>query len=427
MNACFLTAYKVLDEVMSGGAFSSIQLNKRLMFGKNADRALITKLVYGVLEKNIELQYVIAQFAKKANKKVELYLKLGTYCLMYLNIPQYATVNDVVELSKATGDIRLVGFVNATLKNIARAVANNAISYPDDELQYLSVKYSYPLWALKKLIKDYGNDIAKQIVSTPACELTNVRVNTAKISVEQFVDNLDKLGIEHHPAPLPDALLIKGQLKNIDNSLYTVQSLGSMYIARALGVTPDSKVLDCCAAPGGKSVYIKQLVPSASVTACDIHQHRVQLIQSYAERMQVDIATLVADMSVPCDSIEEEGYDFVLCDVPCSGFGVVDSRPDIKLFREQEDIPQLMRLQYAIADNCVRYLKKGGTMVYSTCTVFHNENSQVVDKLLKAHPELSAVAIDLPCLNEDNGKSRYQFLPDGKGLQGFFCARLQKN
>lgn len=425
MNSAFLTAHSVLTDIYQQGAFSSIQLNKKLLFAKNADKALVTKIVYGVLEKDIYLDYVLSKFVKKSNKQVSLYLKMGAYCLLFLSIPQYAVVNDIVELSKMTGDVRLVGFVNATLKNVAKNVQTDDIELPDDKFQYLSVKYSYPLWAVKKLIKDYGEQQAEKIVSQQPFEMTTVRVNTDKISAHHFEQLLIDNNTQYIKTQLPYAFFVKGTLENIDDSLYTVQSLGSVYIALALGVTGTVKVLDCCSAPGGKAVFIKQYSPNSQVTACDVHEHRVCLIQSYASRMGVEIDTRTMDMSVTDQSMIEQ-YDYVLCDVPCSGFGVVDSRPDIKLFRQEQDISSLMKLQYAIVNNCWQYLKVGGTLVYSTCTVFFNENQQIVNKLLKANPQLQPQPIQLPIDCEANGKYSYQFLPDGKGMQGFFVAKLTR-
>lgn len=419
MNTAFLQSYECLKSVYVDKAFSGIELNKRLLFAKKCDKALITKIVYGVLDTDIELDYILSQFTKKVNKDAVIFLKIGVYCLKYLSIPVYAVVNDVVELAKTSGDKRLVGFVNATLKNVANNLAT--LQYPADEIDYYSVKYSYPKWALLKLIKDYGKDTAFQIVSSKLPTATTVRVNTQKISVEQFENMLIDKGIDYSPTILPNAFAVQGKL-DLDESLYTVQSLSSMLVCHALN--SNGKTLDCCSAPGGKSVYIKQLGAS-SVTACELHPHRADLVKSYAKRMGVQLDVVCADSTQP---IEEwfDTFDYLLCDVPCSGFGVLDNRPDIKLFRQNQDIGELMKLQYAILCNCAQYLKVGGIAVYSTCTVFVNENKQIVDKFLKNHPNFVYDEINLPIKSNANGKGCYQFLPHQDGVQGFFCARLKR-
>ncbi|MCM1042941.1 MAG: 16S rRNA (cytosine(967)-C(5))-methyltransferase RsmB [Corallococcus sp.] len=421
MNNAFLRSNECLKSVYIGGAFSTVELNKQLEFSKPSDRALITKIVYGVLDCDIELDYILSLFIKKAKAEVKIYLKIGVYCLKYLSIPRYAVVNDVAELSKQSGDMRTVGFVNATLKRIADKLDDGDIAYPEDKTEYLSVKYSYPMWALKKLIKDYGTEVAAQIVKYKEEQSDTVRVNTDMISVAEFENKLRYCGANYTKTILPDAFKIKGKLP-IDQQLYTNQSLSSMLVARALNVC--GSVLDCCAAPGGKSVYIKQLGASA-VTACDIHIHRVKLIESYARRMNVDVNAICCDSTVFNQSFQSQ-FDGVLCDVPCSGFGVLDSRPDIKLFRQNKDISDLMKLQYAILDNCSRYVKSGGILLYSTCTVFKNENEQIVNKFLKEHDNFEFAPINLPIQSNANGRGMYQFLPYVDGVQGFFCARLKR-
>ena len=419
MNTAFLNSYECLKSVYVDKAFSSIELNKRLLFAKKSDKALITKIVYGVLDTDIELDYILSKFTKKVNKDAVIFLKIGVYCLKYLSIPVYAVVNDVAEIAKATGDRRLVGFVNATLKNVANNL--QSVEYPTDEVDFYSVKYSYPKWALLKLIKDYGKQTAFEIVSAKLPTATTIRVNTDKISVDEFEKLLQQRQIDYTSTILPNAFAVHGKL-DINEDLYTVQSLSSMLVCHALNAK--GSTLDCCSAPGGKTVYIKQLGAS-SVTACELHPHRANLVKSYADRMGVNVDVVCCDSTEPKHEWIDQ-FDHVLCDVPCSGFGVLDNRPDIKLFRQNEDISTLMKLQYAILTNCSQYLKIGGTLVYSTCTVFTNENKQIVDKFIKNNPNFAYDVIQLPIASSANGKGCYQFLPQIDGVQGFFCAKLKR-
>ena len=425
MNTAFLKSFEVLTHVYADRAFSSLALNKTLNACRQQDKALITKIVYGVLDNDIKLNYLISRYVKKMPKGDTLtFLKIGTYCLMDLSLPVYTVVNDVAELSKLSGDKRIVGFVNATLKSVSQH-AKNFDDYPTDPVLRLSVEYSYPEWALRKLIKDYGLEVATKIVSSQLDNRTTVRFSS-KTDADAVSE---KYGVTAEATMFDDAFFVKGALPS-DSGEYTVQSLSSMAIARICAnlLKDGDSFIDCCAAPGGKSVYVKQLNPSVKVTSCDVHPHRVELINSYAKRMGVELETRCVDNSLPPKQGTEDflhAFDVVLCDVPCSGFGVLNNRPDVKLFRENKDISELMRLQYSILQNCYSYVKPGGYLVYSTCTVFDNENGQNIRKFLKEHSDVNYGVIDLPQFPEANGKGFYQFLPHKDGVQGFFVAVLK--
>lgn len=416
MNVAFLKSFETLRQVFQQRAFSTLALNKTLQSCTSQNRALITKIVYGVLDEDIKLKYILSKYVRKMPKgDVLIVFEIGLYCLLNLSLPVYTVVNDCAELAKITEDRRQVGFVNATLKKMCLSV-KQFDDYPEDAVTRLSVKYSYPEWALRKLIKDYGTDVAEKIVSFVPDGKTSVRIADDKAK-----ENFSVL----IPTVFPDAFLTDGKLP-VSDGTFTPQSLSSMAVARAVSSASPAEVLDCCSAPGGKAVYVKQLCPNAHVVACDVHAHRVDLIRQYASRMGVQLDTFCADMT-QYNAKWEKGFDAVLCDVPCSGFGVLDSRPDIKLFRENIDISNLMKLQYAILENCCNYVKVGGRLIYSTCTVFDNENGQNIRKFLKQHCEFSLGTIDIPQLPQTQGKSTYQFLPYKDGMQGFFLAVLVRN
>lgn len=422
MNTAMLTAYKVLCEVYDSKAFSTLALNKYINGAVGSDKALATKIVYGVLDTDIQTDYVLSKFARKIKPQARLFLKMGAYCLLHLSIPEYAVVNDVVELSKVTGDKYIVGFINATLKNISKAIKKDEITYPDG-IEGLCIKYSYPQWAFSKLIKDYGLEEATKIATFSLPVGDCVRVNTNVMSVDEFVKACNA---ELTPTILPDAFTVKGRITSVENNAYTMQSLASMLVSRAVGVeNRPCKVLDCCSAPGGKAVYIKQLAPKASVTAQELHPHRVQLIEDYFNRMG-EQAEIVCGDATQFSEQWENAFDYVLCDVPCSGFGVLNSRPDIKLFRQNQDISNLMKLQQAILSNCSRYVKKGGTLVYSTCTVFYHENMFCIERFLKSNTDFQLSPIDMPFYKPVDGQTNYQFLPHKDGIQGFFVAKIKK-
>lgn len=416
MNTAFLKSFSTLKAIYDEKAFSSIALNKTLNGCKSQDKALITKIVYGVLDNDIKLTYIIGKYVRKLpHNDALIVLKIGTYCLAELNVPAYAVVNDCAELAKVTGDVHIVGFVNATLKNISRSV-KSFDDFPTDEAERLSVLYSYPLWAVKKLQKDYGAETAREIVSFKRQNYSVVR--TVDCNIADFFE-------EFLPTCFDDAYKVLGNIPS-SGGAFAVQSLSSMAVARAVANIAENNVLDCCSAPGGKAVYIKRLLPDAKVVACDIHPHRVELINSYAKRMGVDVETHCCDMTEYV-SEWEQAFDTVLCDVPCSGFGVVDTRPDIKIFRQNKDISDLMKVQYAILDNCANYVEVGGNLLYSTCTIFDNENGQNIRKFLKEHPNFKFGAIKIPELPQTCGKGEYQFLPQkDDGMQGFYLAVLKR-
>lgn len=421
MNNAFLKSFEALSKVYTDRAFSTIALNRVLATCRQQDKALVTKVVYGVLDNNLKLAYIISRHVKKMPKGDTLiYLKIGTYCLMDLSIPVYAVVNDVAELSKLSGDRHIVGFVNATLKSIAQNV-KNFDDYPTHPVLRLSVENSYPEWAARKLIKDYGIETATKIATTRLESKTTVR-----FACKTDADTVSKkYGVTAEPTLFDDAFYVKGNLGS-DSGDYTVQSLSSMAISRICAdlLQNQGNFLDCCAAPGGKSVYVKQLCANTKVTSCDVHPHRVNLIESYATRMGVQIDTRCHDMTDYLPEFEQ-AFDVVLTDVPCSGFGVVDTRPDVKLFRSSVDISELMKLQYAILSNCSNYVRVGGYLVYSTCTLFDHENGQNIRKFLQDHDNFDYGCINLPEFQAD-GKPYYQFLPHRDGVQGFFVAVLKR-
>ena len=419
MNNAFLASFNCLDKIYTDKAFSTQELNRTLLFANAKDKALVTKIVYGVLDCDIELDYIVNLHCQKAKPKLKLYLKMGTYILKYLSMPVYAVVNDVVELVKVTKKRQLVGFVNATLKSIAKSL-QEGIEYPQDELEALSVKYSYPLWALKKLIKDYGKDVAKEIISYQLPKQNNCRVNTNLISTKDFEKLLIDLKADYKQGHFENCFSISGKLE-VDTKYYTVQSTSSMYVCHALNTSGKVSILDCCSAPGGKAVYLKTLNRKADVVACDLYPHRVNLINEYANRMGVEIETHVLDSTKTNEEFLNK-FDYVLCDVPCSGFGVLDNHPDIKLFRENAHLHELILTQREILKNCSQYVKKGGVLVYSTCSVFNNENVDNVKRFLAENPDFQLEKLPIDKVNDGT----YQFLPHKDFTQGFFVARMVK-
>lgn len=418
MRESFLAAYRCIDDVYRKKSFSGVGLNKILSGLSPSDKPLTAKLVYGVIDKSIFLTYIIRQYAKTVKPSVLPILQIGAYCLYFLSIPDAVAVNESVELAKAAGKGGAGGFVNAVLKNIAKNKTD--IRYPSDKIQRLSVLYSYPQWAVRRLIEDYGEETAGQIISfEPKSDFYHIRNNPYILTRAELEKQLDGNGVEYKKSD--GGFFVKGALDGVDKKAFIIQSLSSIFVCMASGVKKGDRILDLCGAPGGKSVFCAQL--GAEVTACDIHPHRVSLIEKYAASLNVKLSARLNDATV-FNKEFENAFDIVLCDVPCSGFGVVSSKPDIKLFKTDAAISSLAQTQKKILETACRYVRRGGRLVYSTCTLFKAENGDVVNEFLSAHGNF---AVEEICLDYPKTKEGYlQFLPYRDGTDGFFIALLKR-
>jgi len=421
MRNSFLASYRCIDNIYRKKSFSGQELNKFLSSLPSDEKPLTTKLVYGVVDKNIELTYIIKQYTKSVKPAIMPVLQIGVYCFLYLSIPNAVAVNECVELTKAIGKSGVKSFVNAVLKNISNGIEQNKIEYPKNERECLSVKNSYPLWVIDMLWNDYGKEQTENILGFEKDnKFFHIRVNLKEISAEGFEELLKDKAVEYYKT-VPDGFYVSGSLDGIKSNLFTIQSLSSLYVCKSFGVVKDKNLLDLCAAPGGKSVYLSAM--GAKVTSCDIHAHRVELIKKYANRMGESIKVFVNDASKTNQEFLDK-FDCVLCDVPCSGFGVADSKPDVKLFKTKQDIESLASLQKQILQISSQYVKVGGELVYSTCTIFKKENNDVVNEFLANNKNFVAQQIDLDF--EKTKEGYLQFLPYKDNTEGFFIAKIKR-
>ncbi len=403
-----LTAYEVLLAVYKEGAYCNLELNKRVLGASN--RAIVTRLVYGVLQKDVELEYYIGKMtAKRPSKTVAVLLKLGMYTLKYIDsIPRYAAVDNLVAICEKYGKRQLKGFVNSTLKNFDVA----KIQMPAEPREKLSVETSTPLWLVKAYCKQYGYDKTKEFLSVGEFTKEHIRPNLKKWALSQLKDCLDGEKIDYTESGVGGLFVNNSAfIKSLNVSgKITFQSMTSMLAAQAMDVKDGENILDMCSAPGGKSVYMSQLA-DVNITACDIHEHRLELIKSYIARMGVDKINVV-----DCDGTEINKdfvgkFDRTLCDVPCSGLGVVGKKADIYLNASMEKCLELSQVQYKILQNASKYTKR--RIVYSTCTTLREENYNVVGKFVKQNQEWQVTFSK-------------QYLPDGNGCDGFFIAVLER-
>ncbi len=413
MITTFYDCYQVLTKVYSQGAFITSALNSTQV--EPLKRREITKICYGVVDKDIGLSYYISKLTTKPPKQaIRTLLKIAMYCIAYLKKPKHAVVSSCVELVKKLGKTANAGFVNAVLRKFD--VEN--IDLPSEKTEFLSVKYNYPVSAIKLLLNTYGEELTKQIISYDKNH-NFARFENGVVGEKYLLDN----GFEYKKTPFDGLFDVKGLAINDDfnDGKFTFQSIGSVAICDV--VSSGESLLDACSAPGGKSVLLSDRFDS--VVSCDIHEHRVELIKSYAKRMKKpNITAIIKDSSKYCDEFKET-FTHILCDVPCSGFGTLKDNPDIKLKKCEIELENLNKVQLDILSNCSKYLKNGGELVYSTCSIFKEENDEIVDKFLKNNSDFTVERVSSPL---DSIKTEYglQFLPNISFGAGFYLCKLRK-
>ncbi len=408
----FYDCYTILNKVYGEKTYIKQAINGTFIEEKN--RAITTKTCYGVLDKDIELSYYISKLTEKNPKlAIRTILKIAMYTIKYLQKKEYAVVQNAVELCKKLGKGGASGFVNAFLRRFIKG----GIELPTDEIEFLSVKYSYPAFAIKCLKKRYDLNRIESIISA---ENVNTCLCFYNIDGKEY---LETAKISYTDTPFDNVFLAKNFIRNndYDKGLYTYQALGSVAICDA--VEPCEKLLDCCAAPGGKSVRLSYKVKE--VVSWDIHEHRVGLIEEYKSRMnRQNILAFVQDSKVLRPELVG-CFDAVLCDAPCSGLGVLNDNPDIKLNREESNIKELNKEQLEILKTVSSYVKVGGYLYYSTCSILDSENIDIIDVFMSDIKGFEICEIDSK-LQHESVKGTNLFLPDISGGLGFYVAKLKR-
>lgn len=402
----FYDPYRVLMKIYSEGAHLKIALANTDLEELNRTRTV--KTVYGVLEHDGYLELCIKTFADKRPKQAaRVLLKIALYWLVFLEKPRYMVTDTAVDLAKRLGKSGMAGFLNAFL----RRFEPGSVLFPQGD-EGLSWKYNYPLFAVKKLKEQYGPR-AEKIMSA----------KSGGVSVRFVRGEESYLHRPHTQTPFAHVYLFPNFTRDegFFAGNYTFQSVGSAAICSV--VEPCETLLDACAAPGGKSVLLAE--KCAHVTASELHEHRVSLIESYVSRMGVkNVDVLQADSALFRPEWEEK-FDGVLCDVPCSGLGTVAENPDLPLRKTQADFEALFAVQSGILANCARYVRAGGALYYATCSMLREENDGVVGPFLRAHSEFTAEETDCP-LSHERTQFGLQFLPDTAFGAGFYVAKMRK-
>ncbi len=419
-------SYKIVDEIERKKAFSSILLSDALKITPEEDKAKVTKIVYGVLDNSVKYDYYLTCLVnKKPKASICSLIKVGMFLLFEMNsVKDYTAINECVKIAKKISKNTLGNFVNGVL----RGCVNKEFNLPNDNAEMLSVKHSLPLFIVKKLLNEYEMDVLNKVFEPKTNFYESLRVDLNKISMQEFEKVLEKENVPFEKTELENLLEIdyaKFNKANIDKSLSTIQAKASVVAVDNLNILEGENVLDLCSAPGGKAVYMASKSKNVSVTACDIHPHRVKLIEKYASRMKVDnITTMVLDASKTYEQFKNK-FDKVLCDVPCSGVGVMKDKADILFDLTKEKILNLAVLQYEILNTAKDYVKQGGSLIYSTCTLFKEENEDIAQKFLRENANFKEEKIECPLYYIEK-EAGVQLLPNLSNTVGFYMVKFIK-
>ena len=391
------------------------------------DRAFFTRVVEGTVEHEMEIDYILNYFSKtpvkRMDKEVRNILRMSVYQIKYMDsVPDSAAVNEAVKLIKKGKYKHLQGFVNGVLRNIVRNIDN--MDYPDEKLKpydYLEVKYSMPRWITGHWITEYGYEKTREICMAFYQERPNtIRHNTSKCTKEELIASLEQEGIVVTPVEGMDYVFeISGydHIAAIDafqKGWFYVQDTSSMMVTEIADPKLGDYVVDVCAAPGGKSCHMAdRLNGTGMVDSRDVSEDKVALIQQNMDRQGFTNMTVKVQDAMELDESVVNKADILICDVPCSGLGVMGKKVDIRYHMNQEDQQMLVALQRKIVDTCCAYVKEGGTLIYSTCTIHKDENEGNVAWFLQEHPQFELV-------------SQEQMFPGTKYHDGFFIAKLKR-
>ncbi|MCR5809683.1 MAG: 16S rRNA (cytosine(967)-C(5))-methyltransferase RsmB [Clostridiales bacterium] len=429
-------ALQILLKVTQEGAFANLALKEALSDERPKDVGRLTALVYTTIEHLNYCDHIIDSYAKgRLHGSVRGILRLAVAEMFFMDTPDHAVCNKAVKLTESIGKGKLKGFVNGVLRNIARDRASGDLpKLPESFPERMRILSGYPEFMVEEYTEDYGEGFAEELM---LAAVRGVALRAVPpLTADELASHLDGLGIPYRRSELADdcvvALNFKGDITKDElfiKGLAAVQSESAMLACRCLDPKPGMNVLDACAAPGGKTAYLSDLMKrQGRITAWDVHPHRVELIKNTLERLGVRNALLETRDASKKDESLCDSFDAILLDVPCSGLGG-GSKPDARLRRTNESIDELANIQYSILETCSAYLKKGGALVYSTCTLSDREDEHVVERFLNEHNEfgLESLADLLPDKLKQRGeKGMLRLFPNVDDTEGFFIAKLRR-
>lgn len=436
-------ALKALYKIEKEDAYSNIALNQVLKENKNIDErdvGLISELVYGTITWKLTLDEIIKKYSNIKLKKISVWilniLRMGIYQIIFLDkIPKSAAVNESVNLAKRYGHKSSSNFVNAILRKVSVNDYKELEEIKDDK-ERISKTTSMPMWIIEELLKQKDIKEVEEICKNSNLKPnTTIRMNKLKTNKKELEEKLLKRKIEYLEGSLEDFFVLK-KVKNIENidlfkeGFFTVQDEGAGLIVDVLDPREDEYILDACSSPGGKTTYIAEKMKNkGKIKAWDIHEHRVKLVQNAAKRLGINIIQAKTQDATEFNQDLVGKFDKILLDVPCLGLGVVKRKPDIKWKRKKEDIEEITKIQKAILDNCSKYLKKNGELVYSTCSILKEENEDIIERFLKENLNFKICKE-----NEKNyenivifgEKDKYINIYPSNENDGFFICKLRK-
>lgn len=430
----------VLNEVFFKNSYSNISLNKALKNSNlaSSDKALVTEIVYGTIKYKYTIDIILKKFIKvkfsKLDKIILNILRSSVYQIRYLDrIPDFAVVNEGVELAKKYSSLKSSKFVNGVLRNYIRNLDADFLS-SRDKIKVIAFRYSFEPWMVNFFIKQYGiENIDKILSGLNSTPNVTVRVNLLRGSYDETFNKLQELGYDIEEGSIcPEAIEIKRGSSIENNPLFlkgnfTVQDESAMLTVPCMEIENDMYVMDLCSAPGGKTTHISELSNNTgTVYAFDIHKNKLKLIEQNAERLGIT--------NIKCDVMNASEYnekfkgkaDRILVDVPCSGLGIIKKKPEIKWNKSINDLKELCGLQEKILQNASKYLKKGGILLYSTCTLNKDENENNIKRFISSHNNFKIEDIffgDVSNVNYD--KYGVTILPN-EHMDGFFMCKLRK-
>ncbi|SEP55933.1 16S rRNA (cytosine(967)-C(5))-methyltransferase RsmB [Piscibacillus halophilus] len=433
---------KLLNQVGESGGFSHILINQAISNHdvSEKDKGLLTELVYGTLQRKLTLEYYLKPFVKKKTDPwVKWLLYMSIYQMVYLErVPDHAVINEAVTIAKKRGHRGTSGFVNGVLRNVQRQGLPNLESIKDP-VEKISIQTSHPYWLVKRWVDMYGIQTTKDMCeSNLEAKKISVRIQPLKNTLAEVEEILKEEGIETARSELSKQGLNIKSGNPLTSQLFpgnlTIQDETSMLVAEMLDAKPGMTVLDACSAPGGKTTHIAEKMNNEGVIyAYDLHHKKVKLVKEKAETLGLtNIHTSAQDSRHLQDIHATETFDRILLDAPCSGLGVLRSKPDIKYHKTENDIYDLAEIQGQLLDSVLPLLKPNGTLVYSTCTVDRHENEEQIKKLLDHHPDFEIdqnffEQLPLSCRQLD-GISDYgiQIFPQDFNADGFFITRIKR-
>ncbi|GEL75926.1 16S rRNA (cytosine(967)-C(5))-methyltransferase RsmB [Tenuibacillus multivorans] len=435
-------ALKLLMQVGESGGFSHILINQAISNNdvSEKDKGLLTELVYGTLQRRLTLEFYLKPFVKKKmDQWVKWLLYLSIYQMVYLDkIPDHAVINEAVSISKRNGHRGKSGFVNGVLRNVQRKGVPSFSSI-NDPIEELSIRTSHPYWLVNRWVKMYGMDTTEEMCeSNLKPKKISARIQPLKINMDEAQSTLKQEDIETEQSSLSKqgVNVLSGNV--LSSSLFpeklTIQDETSMLVSEMIDVESGMTVLDACSAPGGKTTHIAEKMHNqGTIYAYDLHDKKVKLVKEKAETLDLTIIqTGTLDSRLLGEKHNEESFDRILIDAPCTGLGVLRSKPDIKYHKKESDIYDLAQIQRQLLEAVIPLLKQDGRIVYSTCTVDVEENENQIKQFLNDFPDFEVDPSFFKQLPDScrqlNGISDYgiQLFPQDFNADGFFITRLKR-